>query len=106
MTRDTYAKAVIQAAEAAFHRNEIPLCPHQDCDERLSIVRHKTYSTRSLLCPVHGHIYQEQEEYPFGKLDWEGTAKRIASREQEMDSDEEEEEEELDDLSMSDSEED
>ncbi|HUV05023.1 MAG TPA: hypothetical protein VMX94_07940 [Armatimonadota bacterium] len=77
MTRDTYAKELIRAAEAAFRRNETPQCPHQDCGERLSVVRQSTFSTRSLFCPVHGHIFQEQEETPFGKLDWEGAAQRI-----------------------------
>jgi hypothetical protein len=92
MTRDAYAKAVLQAAEAAFRRNEIPLCPHENCNERLSIVKQRTFSTRSLFCPVHGHIYQEQEEYPFGKLDWEGAAKRLANRIPDLDDDDDEEE--------------
>jgi len=77
MTRDTYAKEVIKAAEAAFRRNETPLCPHEDCDQLLSVVRQSTFSRRSLFCPVHGHIFQEQEGSPFGKLDWEGAAQRI-----------------------------
>ena len=77
MTRDTYAKELIKAAEAAFRRNETPQCPHEDCDQLLSVVRQSMFSTRSLFCPVHGHIFQEQEQNQFGKLDWEGAAQRI-----------------------------
>jgi len=77
MTRDAYAKEVIRAAEAAFQRNETAICPHEDCDERLGVVRQNTLSTRSLFCPVHGHIFQEQTSEPFGKLDWEGAAERV-----------------------------
>lgn len=77
MTRDTYAKEVIKAAEAAFYRDETPMCPHEGCGERLTIVRQSMFSTRSLYCPVHGHIFQEQERNPFGSLDWEGAAQRI-----------------------------
>lgn len=78
MTRDTYAKKVRKAAEAAFHRNETPHCPHEDCDQRLSVVRQNTFSTRSLFCPVHGHIFQEQETEPFSQLDWEGAEQQLA----------------------------
>jgi hypothetical protein len=71
VTRDVYAKRVLRAAEAAFNRDEVPRCPREDCDERLSVVRQNMFSNRSLFCPVHGHLFQEQEMYPFGQLDWE-----------------------------------
>jgi len=90
MTRDTYAKELIKAAEAAFRRNETPRCPHEDCNQLLSVVRQSMFSTRSLFCPVHGHIFQEQEERPFGKLDWEGAAQRIEASYAEIDDSEEE----------------
>lgn len=73
MTRDTYAKELIKAAEAAFSRNESPTCPHENCREPLSVVTPDTFSTRSLLCPVHGRIYQEQEN-SYDKLDWDKPA--------------------------------
>ena len=92
MTRDSYAKEVIRAAEAAFYRNETPVCPHENCTEQLSVVRQSTFSTRSLFCPVHGHIFQEQKFEPYNKLDWEGAAQRIGERSAADD------EEELDDL--------
>ena len=76
MTRDTYAREVLRAAETAFHRNETAVCPHEDCEQCLSVVRQNTFSTRSSFCPVHGHIFQEQESAPFGKLDWDNAAKQ------------------------------
>lgn len=78
MTRDKYAKEVKSVAEAALYRNESALCPHEDCSERLNVVRQTMLSTRSLFCPVHGLIFQEQETEPFSKLDWE-TASRHAT---------------------------
>jgi hypothetical protein len=77
MTRDAYAKQVMRVAEAALRRNEAVLCPHEDCGERLSIVRQNTFSTRSLFCPIHGHIFKEQELPPYGKLDWESHEHRL-----------------------------
>lgn len=71
MTRDTYAKELIRVAEAAFIKNETSVCPHQDCEEHLSVVKQNTFSTRSLFCPVHGRIFQEQELHPYGELDWD-----------------------------------
>jgi hypothetical protein len=88
MTRDAYAKQVIRVAEAAFRRNEVALCPHENCEERLGIVRQSVFSTRSLFCPVHGHIFQEQRIDPFGKLDWEGTKERVDAELAELDLDE------------------
>lgn len=76
MTRDTYAKEVIRVAEAAFYRNETVKCPHEGCEETLDIVQMSMLSSRSLVCPTHGHIYQEQEVSPFGKLDWEAASNR------------------------------
>ena len=76
MTRDTYAKEVKRVAEAALYRNESACCPHQDCGERLNVVRQTMLSTRSLFCPVHGLIFQEQETEPFSKLDWETASQR------------------------------
>ena len=90
MTRDTYAKEVIRAAEAAFHRNEATTCPHHDCEEVLSVIRQNTFSTRSLFCPVHGHIFQEQETDKHNRLDWDAAKKRFD--EQYSDFDEEEDE--------------
>lgn len=78
MTRDTYAKEVKRAAEAALSRNEIVPCPHEDCSERLSVERQSVYSTRSLFCPAHGLIFQEQRAEPFAKLDWESASRRSA----------------------------
>lgn len=78
MTRDTYAREVRRAAEAALYRNEIVLCPHEGCNERLSVVRQSMFSTRSVFCPVHGLIFQEQKAEPFGKLDWESASRRSA----------------------------
>jgi hypothetical protein len=77
MTRDAYAKQVIRVAEAAFKRNEVVFCPHEGCNEHLSVVRQSVYSTRSLFCPVHGHIFKEQQPEPFSKLDWDAAAHRI-----------------------------
>ena len=76
MTRDTYAKEVKRVAEAALYRNESACCPHQDCGEHLNVVRQTMLSTRSLFCPVHGLIFQEQETEPFSKLDWETASQR------------------------------
>jgi hypothetical protein len=93
MTRDTYAKQVMRVAEAAFYRNEAVLCPHEDCNERLNVVRQNTFSTRSLFCPIHGHIFKEQEAAPYGKLDWESHARRFeeqAAAEAELEVEEEE----------------
>ena len=77
MTRDTYAKEVVKVAEAAFYRNEPVTCPHEGCAEPLEIIRQSMLSTRSLFCPTHGHIFQEQEVEPYSKLDWEGAKDRI-----------------------------
>lgn len=85
MTRDSYAKEVIRIAEAAFRRDEKVTCPHENCDERLGIVRQHTFSTRSLFCPVHGHIFQEQETEPYSKLDWEAAAKKSQAEAEEYD---------------------
>ncbi len=82
ITRDAYAKEVMKVAEAAFHREEAVMCPHDDCDERLSVVRQNAYSSRVLLCPVHGSIFKEQESAPFGKLDWESHAHDFESIDQ------------------------
>lgn len=95
MTRDTYAKEVIKAAEAAFKRNEAAVCPHENCDESLSVVRQNTFSTRSLFCPVHGHVFQEQNIETFGKLDWDGAKQRFDEEYSEL----EYEEEEIEDIS-------
>lgn len=92
MTRDTYAKEVIKAAEAAFRRNETAVCPHEDCQEFLSVVRQDMFSTRSLFCPVHGHIFQEQEVERFNKLDWDAAKQRYDERSSDLDEDEDEEE--------------
>lgn len=83
MTRDTYAKELIKAAEAAFYRNETPVCPHEGCYEHLSVVRQSMFTTRSLCCPVHGRVFQEQEANPFGRLDWEGAAQRVSNADSE-----------------------
>jgi hypothetical protein len=91
MTRDTYAKEVIKAAEAAFKRNETAVCPHEDCSEFLSVVRQDMFSTRSLFCPVHGHIFQEQETERFNKLDWDTAKQRFDEQYSDMDYEEEEE---------------
>jgi len=76
MTRDTYAKEVKRCAEAALYRNESAMCPHEGCSERLNVVRQTMLSTRSLFCPVHGLIFQEQEIEPFSKLDWDTASQR------------------------------
>lgn len=70
MTRDAYAKEVLRVAEAALYGGESVLCPHEGCQERLSIVKQGVLSTRSISCPVHGHIFQEQRVEPFSKLEW------------------------------------
>ena len=75
ITRDTYAKQLRRCAEAALYRNESACCPHEDCGEPLNVVRQSMLSTRSLFCPVHGLIFQEQEIEPFSKLDWETASK-------------------------------
>lgn len=85
MTRDTYAKQVRRVAEAALYRDEAVMCPHEDCDEELAIVRQSMLSTRSILCPVHGRIFQEQRIEPFSKLDWDVAKRRRA---EEMESEE------------------
>lgn len=94
MTRDTYAKEVIKAAEAAFHRNETAICPHEDCEEHLSVVQQSTFSTRSLFCPVHGHVFQEQRNDQFEKLDWDGAKQRYDEEFSEEDDDWDEEDSE------------
>ncbi len=71
MTRDAYAKEVLRVAQAMLHGEELMMCPHEGCDERLSIVKQGVFSTRSVFCPVHGHIFQEQKTEPFSKLDWD-----------------------------------
>lgn len=78
MTRDSYAREVLRAAEAAFYNNESPKCPREDCNERLIVVQQKTQSTRSLFCPVHGRIYQEQSA-PINRLDWDAAAERVSA---------------------------
>ncbi len=70
MTRDAYAKEVLRVAQAVLQTGEIAVCPHEGCDESLSIVKQGVFSTRSVFCPVHGHIFQEQKTEPFSKLDW------------------------------------
>lgn len=93
MTRDAYAKEVLKVAEAAFGRDEAVVCPHEDCHERLTVVRQSTYSTRALFCPIHGSIFKEQEPAPFGKLDWESHANDHEKiNEADWEGDEEEEE--------------
>lgn len=77
MTRDIYAKEVAKAAESAFNREETTHCPHENCDERLSVVKQGTFSTRSLFCPVHGHIFQEQKLDMSHQLDWEAAEERL-----------------------------
>ena len=80
MTRDAYAKEVRKVAEAVLERNETVVCPREDCGQQLRIVQQSTLSTRSILCPVHGHIYQEQRIEPFSNLDWD-RAKELADEE-------------------------
>lgn len=80
MTRDTYAKQVLRVAEAALYRNEAVMCPHEECEEELSIIRQGMLSTRSIFCPVHGHIFQEQKVEPFSKLDWDEAERRHAEK--------------------------
>lgn len=92
MNRDAYAKEVINAAETAFRRNETASCPHESCDERLSVVRQNTFSTRSLFCPVHGWIFQEQEAELFGKLEWDGASEKCEEEFSGLDMDEQEDE--------------
>jgi len=94
MTRDTYAKEVIKAAETAFRRNETATCPHENCDEFLSVVRQNTFATRSLFCPSHGHIFQEQEIDQHNRLDWDGAKRRFDEEAAEFDYDDDLEEEE------------
>ena len=91
MTRDSYAKEVMRVAEAALRRNEAVACPHEDCDERLTVVRQNAFATRTLHCPIHGQIFKEQEISPYGKLDWEAHEHKLGS---ERDDDEYEMEEE------------
>ena len=71
MTRDAYAKEVLRVAQAALNGGETVMCPHEGCDESLSIVKQGVFSTRSIFCTVHGHIFQEQRIEPFSKLDWD-----------------------------------
>ena len=40
------------------------------------MVRQNVFSTRSLFCPVHGHIFQEQETERYNKLDWDAAKQR------------------------------
>lgn len=94
MTRDTYAKEVIRAAETAFRRNEVAVCPHENCNQLLSVVRQSTFSTRSLFCPVHGHVFQEQETERFNQLDWDGAKQRFDEEISEVDWDDEDAEDE------------
>ena len=84
MTRDSYAKEVMKVAEAALRRNEAVLCPHEDCGERLDVVKQNTFSTRALLCPIHGQIFKEQELPPYGKLDWEAHEHKAGSEREEI----------------------
>ncbi len=77
MTRDAYAREVIKAAEAAFYSDEIPKCPREDCTELLNVVLN-IKSTRSLYCPVHGHIFQEQSRESLKRLDWDSAAERTS----------------------------
>lgn len=93
MTRDAYAKEVMRTAEAAFYRHENVTCPHEDCDEMLSVVQQSTFSTRSLFCPKHGHIFQEQDAAPFGKLDWDTAQQRAGDSQFAVEESEEVEEE-------------
>lgn len=71
MTRDAYAKEVLRVAQAVLHGEETVVCPHEGCEESLSIVKQGVFSTRSVFCSVHGHIFQEQKTEPFSKLDWD-----------------------------------
>lgn len=96
MTRDAYAKEVIRAAEAAFSRNETAVCPHENCDESLSVVQQNVFSTRSLFCQVHGHVFQEQKTDTLNKLDWDSAKQKYDEECADLDWDEEEEEEECD----------
>ncbi len=93
ITRDSYAREVLRAAEAAFYNNESPVCPREDCAEILTVVCQSTQSTRSLFCPVHGHIFQEQSMDSLKRLDWDGAAERLAENpdDEEDDGDESEE---------------
>ena len=94
MTRDTYAKEVKKAAEAAFSREETAHCPHENCEERLSVVQQGTFSTRSLFCPVHGHIFQEQKLDLSHQLDWEAAEDRVKDEKFEFDWDDQDNSEE------------
>lgn len=89
MTRDSYARQVLKTAEAAFYNNESPRCPRESCTETLSVVQQNTLSTRSLFCPVHGHIFQEQAMESLKKLDWDSAAERAAEHGDDVDWDEE-----------------
>lgn len=94
MTRDSYAREVLKAAEAAFLNNESPRCPRENCTQNLSVVQQNTQSTRSLFCPVHGHIFQEQALESLQKLDWESAAERVAEHNWDEDEPEEPDDEE------------
>ncbi len=83
MTRDAYAKEVLRVAQAVLHDGETVVCPHEGCDERLSIVKQGVFSTRSIFCTVHGHIFQEQKTDPFSKLDWDKAAQDPVDDEEE-----------------------
>lgn len=89
MTRDSYAKEVLRVAEAALYGGESVCCPHEGCEHRLSIVRQGVFSTRSIFCPMHGHIFQEQKIEPFSKLDWNKTPEGPVDDEDEYDGEEE-----------------
>jgi nitrite reductase/ring-hydroxylating ferredoxin subunit len=91
MTRDAYAKELIKVAVAALFHNEAVICPHEGCDQRLSVVRQSMFSTRSLFCPVHGHIFQEQSVDPHSKLNWDRYECRLGASESDWDDEEESE---------------
>jgi len=95
MTRDAYAKQVLRIAEATLYRNETSICPHDGCSEVLQVIRGFAQKTRSIVCPVHGTIFKEQEHEPFSDLDWETAEERAAQNRLEEDWEEEEEEEEF-----------
>ncbi|MHB1455761.1 MAG: hypothetical protein ACYC0V_02490 [Armatimonadota bacterium] len=94
MTRDSYAREVLKAAEAAFLNGESPRCPRESCTQNLSVVLQNTQSTRSLFCPVHGHIFQEQALESLQKLDWDSAAERVAEHNWDEDEAEEPDDEE------------
>jgi len=59
MTRDAYAREVWKAVEAIHEGQDETLCPHENCEQQLSVLVASVRAGTTIVCPQHGTIFRE-----------------------------------------------